>query len=335
MAIRLTICLSMYLLALVAAENAPGWETCGGLPPALNHVACPTANGTCCKNVYSASEGQWACCPQPNAVCCPSGLTCCPAGHTCQDKGSGPGTVTTCVPEPSPASMAIVSEPLDPLLGQATCKSGAPLPWSTTKPNILIIGDSVSIGYTPPVASLLEQEAFVQHSPWDTRDGGAEEAQYGWWCLDYLLRAPDGSMPVPDIIMFNWGLHNCLGGNNSRVPGQAGPADEYAPYLSKIAEKLKSLGPKLLFAITSPYMCATDINDIDQRLNAQAVQIMRTLGIPTVSLYDAIVGDCGPVPQPGGCHGIKGCWCPHCPPRYEWLANGTIVPALRSILKTL
>lgn len=63
---------------------------------------------------------------------------------------------------------------------------------STTKKNVLIIGDSLTIGYTPPVADELADIALVQHAPWDTSDGGAEETAYGVQCLDYWLHSPSG-----------------------------------------------------------------------------------------------------------------------------------------------
>ena len=49
--------------------------------------------------------------------------------------------------------------------------------------------------------------ALVQHSPWDTRDGGAEETAYGVQCLKYFLRSPLGVPLKPDVIMFNWASH--------------------------------------------------------------------------------------------------------------------------------
>ena len=97
-------------------------------------------------------------------------------------------------------------------IGDQVCKTGPPLPLSTTKQNVLIVGDSVSIGYTPWVAQALQDQAFVQHSPWGG-DGGAEETQYGYRCLDNLIRAPDGTPLSPDVLVFNWGLHNSLSGN--------------------------------------------------------------------------------------------------------------------------
>ena len=47
--------------------------------------------------------------------------------------------------------------------GLQVCKIGPGLPFTTTKKNCLIIGDSVSIGYTPFVAQELAEECFVQH----------------------------------------------------------------------------------------------------------------------------------------------------------------------------
>jgi hypothetical protein len=46
--------------------------------------------------------------------------------------------------------------------GKCVCKPGAPLPMSTTLKNILVIGDSVSLGYTPSVADILSDVALVQ-----------------------------------------------------------------------------------------------------------------------------------------------------------------------------
>ena len=39
-------------------------------------------------------------------------------------------------------------------------------------------------------------------------DGGAEETAYGLACLDYFLSNPDGTVVHPDLILFNFGLHD-------------------------------------------------------------------------------------------------------------------------------
>jgi hypothetical protein len=58
---------------------------------------------------------------------------------------------------------------------------------------------------------------------------------------------------------------------------------------------------------------------------------MDSLSIPHISLHDAIVKKCGPVPQ-ARCFDVEGCFCPHCPPGYQWLAESTVAPAIKSLL---
>ena len=72
---------------------------------------------------------------------------------------------------------------------------------SSTKKNVLIIGDSLSIGYTPAVAANLSDIALVQHAPWDSRDGGAEESAYMDQCLDAGFRPGMGHI-VPDRLFW-------------------------------------------------------------------------------------------------------------------------------------
>jgi len=224
--------------------------------------------------------------------------------------------------------------------GDQVCKTGPPAPYSKTLKNVLIVGDSVSIGYTPRVADIMQATAFVQHSPWGG-DGGAEETLYGIRCIDYLTRAPDGTTLSPDVLMFNWGLHNSLAGNCTPPcdPGQSGPPAEYAPNLKKIVDFLKAqpalAKTKLLFGITTPMLCNNATDAIQVGLNTQAAAIMKDAGIPTVDLYAAIVGKCGKVPQ-ASCFGTTGDFCPHDISKtgagYQWLANSTIVPAISKLL---
>jgi hypothetical protein len=275
--------------------------------------------GTVCSAHYAVNgEG---CCPYENATCCPNNQTCCTSGTTCVDSGLY-GTI---------CEGAIKNS-----TGLSVCKSGAALPLSKTLPNILIIGDSVSIGYTPYVAKNMSKIAFVQHSPYDTCDGGAEETAYGLQCLDYMLRSPSGIFLKPDVIMFNWGLHDGPLGN-STVPGQAGLPDVYAPQLEEITKKLMVAEPqaKLLFALTSPSMCDATGDGCVVNLNNQASAIMLKYNIPTINLHDAVVSQCGEPPQKK-CFNQTGCFCPHCgaspSPGYTFLAEKVIVPALTSLL---
>ena len=256
-----------------------------------------------------------------------------------------------CALHPSRSSSSSWPNGNTTLRGRQVCKQGAPLAPDPKRRNVLIIGDSVSIGYTPYVAAKLAGEAFVQHSPWGG-DGGAEESAYGLQCLDYLLRAPDGTPLRPDVLMFNWGLHSRFpAGSTPIIPGQHGDPRVYRENLLAIAEKLLSWSKlqqqpevKLLFAVTSPYLDNATINGVIKGLNEQAMEIMRAKRIPTVSLYDAITGWCGQPPQRHGCWGQRNCWSPHCPCStsghsnssavcgYGKLDNSTIAPAIQRLL---
>ena len=318
------------LLLLPFASATQGWSTCGGLSSAYNNTACP-ATATCCKQQWMPAEGQFGCCPYADATCCANGYTCCPSGTKCSDSGSSWSVVTTCVD-----SSGGTSKPGAAGGGQQVCKTGGPLQFSTELKNVIVLGDSVSIGYEPKLATHLADVALVQHSPWGG-DGGAEETKYGWTCLEFLLAAPDGTPQVPDVLYFNFGLHN-LG--NSTVPGQAGPIAEYAPYLEKIAAKLAALAlaqprMKLLFGITTPEMCDKGLDDTVVANNIDAAKIMARHGIPTVDMHTPIVAQCGPSPQPK-CFNQSQCFCPHCPMNdgvgYEFLAKEVIAPRIRALL---
>jgi hypothetical protein len=90
------------------------------------------------------------------------------------------------------------------------CKPGPGLAPSSTLKNVLIIGDSVSIGYTSlgtkNVMKLLAPMAQVQHGPWDVSDGGAGDTATGVACLDRWLMTQTQQPVKWDLITFNFGL---------------------------------------------------------------------------------------------------------------------------------
>ena len=124
------------VLTLLIAGAAAQWpQLCPNQPTdSYAQVRCP-ANATCSENAFSDGNNM-GCCPWQNAVSCPSGFACCPEGTTCRlVSGSSYSSVYSC---DSPAAPSVTSK--------CPCKPGAPLAPSTTKKNVLIIGDSLSIG---------------------------------------------------------------------------------------------------------------------------------------------------------------------------------------------
>lgn len=241
------------LFATAAAARAPAWPLectpVGGKYSSYNQTRCP-ATQSCAPNGFSVS-GQ-GCCPFPGGVSC-GGFACCPAGSKCvHASGSGYGEIFTC---------AGASPPTE---SKCPCKPGAPLPMSTTRKNVLIIGDSLSIGFTPPVAALLADVALVQHAPWDVSDGGAEESAYFEQCLDNWLASPAGIPIKVDVIYFNSGMHNLAANASEATPGQGGTYEEYGAQLARVTARLvayaASTGTKLIYGLTTPWLCtsATD-----------------------------------------------------------------------------
>ncbi len=105
-------------------------------------------------------------------------------------------------------------------------------------PRVLLIGDSISIGYTLPVRKLLEGEANVHRIP---ANGGP--TTNGLKNLKTWLG--DGKW---DVIHFNWGLHDLkLIDGKHQVP-----LDDYEKNLREIVSQLKATNAKLIWCSTTP-----------------------------------------------------------------------------------
>lgn len=215
---------------------------------------------------------------------------------------------------------------------RCSCKPGAPLPPSTTLFNVLVIGDSISLGYTPALAAALSDIALVQHAPYSS-DGGSEESAYTAQCaLPFWLSDPQGERIRWDLIYINSGMHNSGQGADWIVPGQSGEPAAYAAELASLLAGLVARAP-VVFAVTSPMMCNATIDAvISETLNPSARLIAADAGVVgTVDLYEAVTSACGPVPQ-ASCFGQAGGFCPHSNAAgYTYLAS-VIAPVIRAAL---
>ena len=195
-----------------------------------------------------------------------------------------PASATCCIEQWSPTTQgcSLAKTP------SVCCKPGPPKPPSTTLPNCLIIGDSVSIGYTGVVVKELEGVCQVQHGPWDLHDGGAETTAYATACLDNWL-VTEGQQSVKwDLIFFNSGLHN--------LSNETAKQDEYARELAGIADRLLATGAKLVYGLTTPFMPLSSKGEmVVERLNALAASAMWQRHIPLFDLYTTITQHCGAV----------------------------------------
>jgi len=141
-------------------------------------------------------------------------------------------------------------------------------------PRVLLLGDSISIGYTLPVRAALEGKANV-HRP-ATNCGPTTRGLDG---IDQWLG--DGKW---DVIHFNWGLHDL-----KYIEGkQQVPLAEYEKNLSKLVERLKETGAKLIWCATTPVPEGVSPPRTDADVvayNAVAAKIMKANGVATDDLY--------------------------------------------------
>lgn len=157
-------------------------------------------------------------------------------------------------------------------------------------PRVLLIGDSISIGYTVGVRELLAGKANV-HRPL-TNCGPTSR---GLASLDDWLKT-GGEGKKWDVIHFNWGLHDLkyLGadGKNLADPAdknskqQIPPAD-YEKNLRTLAENLKATGAKVIWRNTTPVPpgAAGRVVGDSVKYNDIAAKIMKDLDIPTHDLF--------------------------------------------------
>lgn len=106
-------------------------------------------------------------------------------------------------------------------------------------PRVLLIGDSISMGYTLPVRKLLEGKANVHRIP---TNGGP--TKNGITNIDKWLG--DGKW---DVIHFNWGIHDLKYMPDEKR--QVEPAD-YEKNLRALVAKMKGTGAKLIWCSTTP-----------------------------------------------------------------------------------
>ena len=170
------------------------------------------------------------------------------------------------------------------------------LQWAFTPdpnlPNVLILGDSISIGYTLDVREILQGKANV-FRPLAANGKGPENCSgttKGVQAIDRWLGDRKWA-----VIHFNWGLHDLKhvaqpgadkATSNSNDPPQA-IVEKYTENLETIVKKLKATGARLIFATTTPVPAGTGIRDTgaEARYNEAALKIMKANGIRVNDLH--------------------------------------------------
>ena len=175
-------------------------------------------------------------------------------------------------------------------------------------PNVLLLGDSISIGYTLPVRKLLQGKANVFRPV--TPAGAAENCSdtgFGLANLDRWLAL----QPKWDVIHCNWGLHDLKHMADGKPSGDPSspvlnPVDAYQANLTKITARLKQTGARLVFATTTPVVEGTSNpfrSPADPaRYNAAAIEVAKANGVRVNDLFALVTPRLAAVQLPKNVH---------------------------------
>ena len=176
----------------------------------------------------------------------------------------------------------------------------APIQDTPGLPRVLLLGDSISVGYTLPVRELLNGKANIHRPP-----DNCSATRHGLDGIDRWLG--DGSW---DVIHFNWGLHDLafVDDQGKRTVEQTGrhqvPIDQYETNLNTLVERLKQTGAALIWCTTTPVPDgAAGRKKGDEVLyNAAAKNIMNTHGIPINDLNEFALARIADIQMPADVH---------------------------------
>ena len=151
-------------------------------------------------------------------------------------------------------------------------------------PRVLLIGDSVSRGYTQSVRQTLSGKANVHRAP-----ANCGPTSLGLKKLDVWLGKGRW-----DVIHFNFGIHD----RNT-------PLDEYRQRLEQLVERMQKTGAKLVWASTTPIpddaaKKQTAASIVER--NEAAAAIMGKSGVATDDLFTAITPHLGEMQNPNDVH---------------------------------
>lgn len=153
-------------------------------------------------------------------------------------------------------------------------------------PRVLLIGDSISIGYTAPVRELLKGKANVHRIP--TNGGPTINGLKNLtsWLGDSKW----------DVIHFNWGLHDLkyVGEKGDTITGVGTPGShmqvplpDYEKNLATLVTQLKATGAKLIWCSTTPVPEGAKgrVPGDEVKYNEAAARVMKAAGVKTDDLF--------------------------------------------------
>jgi lysophospholipase L1-like esterase len=173
-------------------------------------------------------------------------------------------------------------------------------------PRVLLIGDSVSRGYTQAARKALAGKANVHRAPANCGPTASGLKNIEVWL-------GDGKW---DVIHFNFGIHD-----------RATPLADYTQRLEQLITRMKQTGAKLVWASTTPIpddlpKKQTAASIVER--NAIAAELMKTHGIATDDLFAAVTPHLAAMRNPNDVHfNAEG---------YDFL-GATVAASIESVLK--
>lgn len=171
-----------------------------------------------------------------------------------------------------------------------------------TLPRVLIVGDSISIGYTLPVRTLLKDKANVHRIPVNGEYSANGLAHIREWLGDEKW----------DVIYFNWGIWDThlLDGNGQIIIDKSvdiGSAKirttiaEYQHNLNRLLDIMQPTGAKLVWASSTPITSRKRLEDIVD-YNKAAAGVMSSRHVTIDDLYSVIEPHASKMQIDDGCH---------------------------------
>jgi lysophospholipase L1-like esterase len=150
------------------------------------------------------------------------------------------------------------------------------------RPRVLLIGDSIRLGYQPLVAALLKASAEVSGPPENCGDS-----------TDLSRRLDEWVDPAAALVVFNSGLHDL---RRSSQGGHQVELDRYEENLAAVVRKLRDRGLAPVFATTTPVdddrhaaSGKPERVDADVRAyNDAARRVMEEFDVPVIDLYPLV-----------------------------------------------
>jgi acyl-CoA thioesterase-1 len=153
-------------------------------------------------------------------------------------------------------------------------------------PNVLIIGDSISIGYTPEVRNLLNKVVNIYRVP-----DNAENTTHTLENLDAWLSDKKWA-----VIHCNWGLHDLT----SKGPDVSG----YGTNLKTLIDRLRATGAVVVFATTTP-ISQDNLGRLpgsELPYNAKALEVMKANKVLVNDLYNYALPILNTIQRPANVH---------------------------------